>query len=370
MIDPDPSTAFDYAEFQILVEDQGLRSVRKYLDYDKRTKAGGMAELAQWVGKILLDDDDVYAVEDRALAFEIAAIESIAATWDTLESSPADPTVITGAIDRTFLLRQICSPLHDLGQKAAFMQDFRGRYKKQATWMRERSRMLARDEEISPFAGDSPGATLFSEFLDRLEVTSPLPHSGVGSGAPVLEELERLRSEAEAAKSKIAELTSDLEFAEDRDRRAHQRLREVEETERRLAKQLREARAEADNIREERSRRIKLEREVAEVRREEERVREEYVKQEARLHQMARRLAAAEGQRYLPIIDVNAMRDLDASQILGVKGPLTEAEAGQVRRLFAAVFHSDRAVRLPAWVGRLCDDVLAVVNEACDRIRR
>ena len=51
MIDPDPSTAFDYAEFQILVEDQGLRSVRKYLDYDKRTKAGGMAELAQWVGK-------------------------------------------------------------------------------------------------------------------------------------------------------------------------------------------------------------------------------------------------------------------------------------------------------------------------------
>ena len=365
-------SSFDYAGFVELVESQDLRTVRRYLDYDKRIKSGGLEELAQWIGKILLDDGQIYALDDMALAFEIAACEQLAEGWQRLEASPADATVIAGTVDKTFLLRQICSPFHSDGQKAAFLQHFRGRYKKQATWIRDRSRSLQRTgegEAPTPFSTDASGMQLFREFLDRLEESMPLPGSGIGAGAPVLEELSQLRSKVEDREARLAEITSDLEFAEDRDRRAHQRLHEVEESEKRLAKQLREARVEADNIREERSRRIKLERELAEISREAERLREEYVKQESRLHQMARRLAAAEKQRSLPMIDVSAMRELDASQILGVEGRLSDAEASQVRRLFAAVFHSDRVKRLPVWVGRMCDDVLAVVNEACDRIK-
>ena len=303
---------FDYLQFRDLVEQQEMRSLRKFLDYDKRIKSGGLTELSQWIGKILLDDGQVYSLEEMALAFEIGAAEHIAVLWDQLEAGPADPTVIAGAVDKAFLLRQMTSPLHSLGQKAAFFQHFRSHYKKQATWMRERSRATDRNDEseFSPFSIEAAGMQLFSQFLEKLEDLSPLPHTGIGAGAPVLEELDKLRAQAESREAKLAEVASDLEFAEDRDRRAHLRLREVEESEKRLGKQLREARADADNIREERSRRIKLERELAETTREAERLREEYVKQEGRLHQMAHRLADAEKQR--PMVDVSVMRELDA----------------------------------------------------------
>ena len=86
--------------------------------------------------------------------------------------------------------------------------------------------------------------------------------------------------------------------------------------------------------------------------------------------QMARRLAEAEERRASTAIDLSALRRLEVKQVLGVEGPLTGGEIGQIRRQFATVFHSDRVKRLPAWVGRLFDELLGVVNEACDRARK
>ena len=90
---------------------------------------------------------------------------------------------------------------------------------------------------------------------------------------------------------------------------------------------------------------------------------------------MAGRLMQAE-QRILEAgggelhIDLPGLRKLGPGKVLGVEGRVTEEDLGKIRRRFAAVFHSDRANQLPVWVRVLCDEVLGVVNEACDRFRK
>ena len=73
----------DYCAFRELVEAQSLRHLRRYLDYGKRARKGsGLTELHRWVGRILLDREAIYDLQDKASAFEIGACEWLAAHWD------------------------------------------------------------------------------------------------------------------------------------------------------------------------------------------------------------------------------------------------------------------------------------------------
>ena len=325
-----------------------------------------MGELYQWIGKILLDDDQVYTLVDRSLAFEIAASERIADQWVELQASSAEVVIVSGPVDKTLFYRQILSPACSPGQRAAFVELLASRYKKSWSWINERA--ATRGEQGGYHASGS--AQLFDEFLSKLEQMDPLPVGSKGKSAPSKQELEQAREKASERDAEVVELRQDLDFAEDRASRAHQRLREVEKVENQLRKQLRDAKENGEKLRVERSRRIKLERQANEANRELERLRGEYVKLDQRLQQMARRLAEAEERRASTAIDLSALRRLEVKQVLGVEGPLTGGEIGQIRRQFATVFHSDRVKRLPAWVGRLFDELLGVVNEACDRARK
>ena len=69
-------------------------------------------------------------------------------------------------------------------------------------------------------------------------------------------------------------------------------------------------------------------------------------------------------------LDLTSLRNLDAGRILGVGTPPTADEISQLRRRFASAFHSDRANQLRDWVSQLFDQLLGIVNEACDRIRK
>ena len=144
----------------------------------------------------------------------------------------------------------------------------------------------------------------------------------------------------------------------------------MEELEKQLGKQLRDARENGEKLRVERSRRIKIERQANQASRELENLRAEYVKLDQRLQQMAHRLALVEDNRVAAIIDLSGMRRLEPAQVLGIQEPLTEREISQIRRQFAQVFHPDRVKRLPAWVGKLFDELLGLVNGACDRVKK
>ena len=338
--------------------------MRRYLDYGKRVKSGqGMGELYQWVGKILLDDGQVYALEDRALAFEIAASEWLADQWDELQAAAAEVVVVSGEVDKTLLYRHLLSPANSLERRTAFADLLASRYRRNWSWI-DACAAARRGEKGDGVAASMP---LFSEFLNTLEEVEPLTG---GPGGDLQQELEQAREEAAQGEGEITELRQDLEFAEERASRAHQRLRKLEEEERQLRRQLRDLKESTEKLRQERSRRIKLDRQAIEVTRELERLRQEYVKQEQRLQQMALRLAAAEQQRTAMAVDLGALRQLGPAQVLGVKGPLNEEEISRKRRQFAIVFHSDRVRGLPAWVGKLFDEILSMVNEACDRARR
>jgi hypothetical protein len=101
-------------------------------------------------------------------------------------------------------------------------------------------------------------------------------------------------------------------------------------------------------------------------------LRREYLKLDARLKDMATRLAAAEGRVYAGElrIDVTALKRLNIEQLLGVGRGIDEEQLGRVRRRFAAAFHPDRAGELPGWVSELFVEVLGLVNEACDRAKK
>ena len=89
-------TPEDIPHFQQLFEAQGLRSLRRYLDYGKRAKSSqGLGELYHWLGKILLDDGRVYNLEERAMACESTACERLASQW----------TQLSGPVPAVFLLQ-------------------------------------------------------------------------------------------------------------------------------------------------------------------------------------------------------------------------------------------------------------------------
>ncbi|MDA0337628.1 MAG: hypothetical protein O2782_20885 [bacterium] len=136
-----------------------------------------------------------------------------------------------------------------------------------------------------------------------------------------------------------------------------------------LRRSARDERDNGDKLREERSRRIRLERESRDVMQELARLKAEYLKLDARM----RDVAQGDGRSGPPVGNLAELANLaqmDPNRLLGLPVDVTEAELAQVRRRFAAAFHSDRTSQLSPWVGELFDQLLGVVNAACDRLRR
>ena len=92
-------------------------------------------------------------------------------------------------------------------------------------------------------------------------------------------------------------------------------------------------------------------------------LRAEFVKLDGRLREVS-------GKGISGGLDLTSLRNLDAGRILGVGTPPAAEEISQLRRRFASAFHSNRANQLPDWVSQLFDQLLGIVNEACDRIRK
>lgn len=352
-----------FAQFCRQVETQTPRALRRYLDYGKRAKQGiGLGEMRQWLGRILLDDNQVYTPQDQALAFEISACERIAEDLEELQRAIPELVFFNGSVDKVFLYRQILCPASGLERQAAFAKILQAQYPKSWNWIAARSASRGWVEA----AGSRD--LLLEEFLERLEGVAPLIREGLGQDRLVGFLQQELRDK-EAA---LRRLRDDLEFAEDRARRAHQNLKKAEEEGRQLQKQLREARENGEKLRQERTRRIQLERQAAEAGGEVERLCQECTKLDSRLRQMAQRLAEAERPQPAGSVSVEVpqLRLVEARQLLGVEGTPGEEELNQLRRRFAAALHSDRVGPLPAWVGQLFDQILSAVNEACDRLKK
>ena len=330
-----------------------------------------MEELYQWTGRILLDEGNVYSLEERALALEIGFVEKLADQFAVFSQVDPLPMLVSDGANRLSLYRQILVRGRSPEERAGIFRLLREKYRKHASWIEERGGRGEGELGFEALGGDA----FWEEFAKILDEIDPLPGQGGGNEEELKGELERLLEEKQQQEKEKGELQGDLEFAEDRAHRAHQRLKQTEEEATRLRKSLQEARENGDKLRMERRSRIKSEREYGETRRELDRLQKEYVKQDRRLQEMARRLMQAE-QRILEAgggelhIDLPGLRKLGPGKVLGVEGRVTEEDLGKIRRRFAAVFHSDRANQLPVWVRVLCDEVLGVVNEACDRFRK
>ncbi|MEW6755581.1 MAG: hypothetical protein AB1505_32080 [Candidatus Latescibacterota bacterium] len=349
-----------------------MRRLRRFLDYGKRARDEvGVAELLQWAGRIMADDGQVYSLEEKGLAFEVAACEAIACLLPSLPEE-GEKLVLGLAPDRVFLYRQVLSAGSSPARRRGFFELLRARHSRHAAWITSRAagRLPASDAA-------EPGRTGgLDAFLQVLEQVDRLPGVVGDEERRLAEEVVRLQAENHQRAEELAAVREDLEVAEDRAERAHRRLRQVEEEAKELTRLLRDSRDNGEKLRTERRSRIRSERESSQAQRELERLRREYVKLERRLQEMAGRLAAAGASPAQPAgpaelrVELGGLRRLDAERVLGVNSEVSEEELGRIRRRFAAVFHPDRVAQLPAWVGVLCDEVLGAVNQACDRVRR
>lgn len=360
----------DLPAFRRLVENQSVRHLRRQLEYGRRVRRQqGLAELYQWVGRILLDDGTTYHLEERAAAFEIAALERLAGLWPELCLSNPLAAIITGPVDRLLLYRQVLSDHYPLGVRAGLYQLLVSRYGQHGDWVRAR----AGSPDAAAALVDSGCDALLQRFLGALTAVEPLPEPlGATLGSPPRGEADGLHEELRQRQAETVELRRELEFAEDRAERAHRRLRRLEPELRQARQELREARQNEERWREERHTRIESLRQSTQSQRDLARLQADYARLEQRLQRMAARLAAAQHAVAPPApaelrVTVAALRRLSPAQVLGLSEPVAADQLGRVRRRFAAVFHPDRATGLPGWVRRLCDEVLGVVNEACDR---
>jgi hypothetical protein len=354
-------SAEELSKFRELVENQSLRSVRRNLDYDKRVKSGeGLAEFRQWLGKILLDDGTVYGTEEKALAFEVGACDSIGLQWADLRQATPEAVTIAGPLDKTVLYFMILAESQSWQRRAACAQLFAERYRKHWKWIQQSA------SELAAGGQDVEKNAMFYRCMEAVNDSGGILVGGDGeTGASAV---DRYREELEAKTAELARMEQDLEFAEDRARRAHQRIKTMDGEHKQLRTRLRAEKENGEKLREERSRRIKLERQTAEGGRDFERLKSEYLKLDQRLRSMAARATAAEqSARTSQSFDLGAIRNYPPGQILGIDGPVSEQELSQVRRRFAAVFHPDRVEQLPAWVGTVLEELLGIINEACDR---
>ena len=344
----------DYSAFCAFVENQSLRHLRRYLDYGKRVRNGeGLRELQQWLGRILLDQDNIYGLEDKASAFEIGACEWLAVHWDELNHPDADPVTIAGPVDKVLLVRLIASQTAG-PQRAALAQLFRERYGRTWSWVGERATQL---ESVDVIEGQS-STELFTRFLEHLDNFVPI--SNGPSSAEIETQLEQAQEREERLRREVAATTHRAERAATR----------VEGLQQELSQARRSTREEgelSERLREERSRRIKLERQARDGAQELERLKSEYLKLDSRLRESAHREG---GLPMGELVEIAQLAQLDPQKLLGLSAGATPEEVAQARRRFAAAFHSDRTSQLPDWVGELFDQLLGAVNAACDRSHR
>ncbi|MBT3344866.1 MAG: hypothetical protein HN712_24115 [Gemmatimonadetes bacterium] len=335
-----------YIQLRADVEEQSIRSLKRFLDYGKRVRQStGLDELAQWVARILHDPDEVYADTERAQAFLVGACEWLAHRWQVDAPDEGGIVSVLGVVDRVRLLRLLIiesDPSRRWGlQRALEQQD-----PKLAAWIQERALRLGE--------GD-PARSQEEPFLHFVESLEPLDPLSAQSDDGLAQELEAVRQQQ-------IRTGRELSVATERADRAIVRLEALEEETKGLRRSLREERENGDKLREERSRRIKNEREAREAATQLQRLKEEYVKLDARLRESVRR------QGNQPLLE--QLRQMAPDDMLGVGAGADEEEIGQARRRFASVFHSDRAAQLPPWVADLFDHLLGLVNAACDRARK
>ena len=370
-------TSVDYAAFGQLVEGQSLRHLRRYLDYGKRARQdAGWTELHQWIGRILLDQEGVYELQDKASAFEIGACEWFALHWDELNHPDVELMTVAGPVDKLMLVRLIVATSGP-GQRAGLAMLFAERYGRTWAWIRERATQLGaeseavhstRDEagsesgpESGPESGndDASAATaLFGRFLEHLEALDPVP---VGPGAGAVLELKEAEEREDRLRREVAATTARAE-------RAATRVEALQEELAQIRKATRDQQDNGDKLRDERSRRIRLERESRDLSQELERIKSEYLKLDARMREVAQREGTAAPVGSLE--ELTRLAQVEPSQLLGLPSSATDEDLTRVRRRFATAFHSDRTAQLPAWVGEVFDQLLGAVNSACDRLRR
>ena len=210
-----------------------------------------MEELYQWLGRILHDRGQVYSIEDRALAFEMAVGEALADEWAILVAAQRRAIIAAGPVTKAVLFVHLLSGRHTIEQRATLLDELAKRYRK--TW-----------RAFEQAAGSRPQGLLFAEFPTR-----SLLNDFSASVAGYFDEGQNLSHlDEEAWQQRVDSLEQDLEFAEDRAERAHARLRQAETQIKELGRQLRENRENGQKLRQERSRRIKGERQNARVERE------------------------------------------------------------------------------------------------------
>ncbi len=357
-------------EFRVELESQTPRQLRRYLDYGKCLKRGDdLDDLYQWLGKILLDDGRVYADDERALAFEIGVGECIAELLEVLEATPPVVLFLGPSVDRLFIYAGILDENAPLAHRATFFRLLGERYGKHAAWIEEINQMHGGEHLFS----SSSGGRLFSEFYQR--ISSEITGFDIEGASPLQEELDEMRAAIVAHETTIKTLESDLEFAEDRAHRAHQRLKSQDGEAKQLRKLLNDERENGEKLRGERRTRIQSQRQSNKAQKDLEHLRREYVKLDARLQDMAERLALSQHRRQADAPrsasrwDLASVRQLSLSDLLGVEQASSE-DLSTLRRRFAAALHPDRVRGLPQWVGVLFAEVLGVINEACDRINK
>lgn len=349
----------DYRAFCELVEGQSLRYLRRYLDYGKRARKGsGLTELHRWVGRILLDREAVYGLQDKASAFEIGACEWLAAHWDELNHPEPSAITVGGAVDKVLLVRLMVSASTP-PERAGLALLFAERYRRLWTWVGERAIQpaLDDDEPASAVVDDEPATELFTRFLEHLERLAPLP---MGSSADAE---RRLRQALECEQRLRREVAATTHRAE----RAATRVEGLQEELTQLRRSVREEADNGEKLREERSRRIRIERQARDLAQELAGLKSEYLKLDSRMRESAQR------QGGVPVSSLSELTQLaqwDPSRLLGLPADASTEDLARARRRFAAAFHSDRTSQLPGWVGEVFDQLLGLVNAACDRTRR
>lgn len=352
----------DYCAFRELVEAQSLRHLRRYLDYGKRARKGsGLTELHRWVGRILLDREAIYDLQDKASAFEIGACEWLAAHWDEVNHPEAGVITVGGAVDKVLLVRLMVGA-STAPERAGLALLFGERYRRLWSWVGERAAQLAigdDDDAGSADDDDEPATVLFTRFLEHLERLDPLP---IGASTAAAE--RRLQRAEECEQRLRREVAATTQRAE----RAAMRVESLQEELTQMRRSVRDEGENGEKLREERSRRIRIERQARDLAQDLERLKSEYLKLDGRMRESAQR----EGGR-IPVGSLSELTQLaqqDPDRLLGLPADASEADLAQARRRFAAAFHSDRTSQLPGWVGEVFDQLLGLVNAACDRSRR
>ena len=256
----------EYRQIRDAVHSQSLRALRRQFDYGKRVRtAAGLIELAHWVRRILHEDGQVYTLTERAAAFEIAACEAVADQWSELEGVACEPLILTGPADRMLLYRCLLHAGFSSEQRAGFVEILSGTYRQHADWISQRAR--ARERAAGSSGTECLWRDSIEETLAALEEIEPIP-VGYAQTQGLQLEVDRLHEEGRRLEKECAELRDDLEFAEERARRAHARLKTADGDLVQVRRQLRDASEAVEMLCSERRARIRSEREAGTAHRE------------------------------------------------------------------------------------------------------